>query len=74
MQYLIFVLRNIAFIALDMSLPKLHCKFFSSIIILLLHVLAFFFLIFQIIFLYTSWSLFFNIAKEVVKKLSNSLA
>ena len=54
MQYLIFVLRNIAFIALDMSLPKLHCKFFSSIIILLLHVLAFFFLIFQIIFLYTS--------------------
>ena len=50
MQYLIFVLGNIVFAALDMPLSKSQCKFFDSIIILLLHVLAFFFLIFQIIF------------------------
>jgi len=43
MQYIIFVLGNIVFAALDMSLSKSQYKFFGSIIILLLHVLAFFF-------------------------------
>jgi len=43
MQYLIFVLGNIVFAALDMSLSKSQCKFFGSIIILLLQVLTFFF-------------------------------
>jgi len=43
MQYLIFVLGNIVFAVLDKPLSKLQCKFFGSIIILLLHVLAFFF-------------------------------
>jgi len=43
MQYLIFVLGNIVFAALDMALSKSQCKFFGSVIVLLLHVLAFFF-------------------------------
>ena len=43
MQYLIFVLGNTVFVSLDMPLSKSHCKFFGSVIILLLHVLAFFF-------------------------------
>jgi len=42
MQYLIFVLGNIVFAALDIPLSNSQCKFFGSIIILLLHVLAFF--------------------------------
>jgi len=45
MQYLMFVLGNIVFADLDMPLSKSQFKFFGSIIILLLHVLAFFFLI-----------------------------
>ncbi|KAL6625639.1 hypothetical protein U3516DRAFT_623216 [Neocallimastix sp. 'constans'] len=65
MQYLIFVLGNIVFAALDMALSKSQCKFFGSILILLLHVLAFFFN-FSNNILYVSCSLFFNIAKEVV--------
>ena len=43
MQYLIFELGNIVFAALDIPLSKLQCKFFGSIMILLIHVLAFFF-------------------------------
>ena len=43
MQYLIFALGNIVFAALDMPLSKSQYKFFSSIIILMLHVLAFVF-------------------------------
>ena len=65
MQYLTFVLGNIVTAALDMTLSKSQCKFFSSILILLLHVLAFFFN-FSNNILYVSCSLFFNIAKEVV--------
>ena len=69
MQYLIFVLGNTAFAALDIPLSKSQCKFFGSIIILiiilLLHVLAFFFN-FSNNILYVSYSLFFNIAKKVV--------
>jgi len=68
MQYLIFVLGNIVFVALDISLSKSQCKFFGSIIILLLHILAFFFLIFQIIF-YMFLVLYFLILqkKSIVK-------
>jgi len=66
MQYLIFVLGNIVFAALDMSLSKSQCKFFGSIIILLLQVLNFFFFNFSNNILYVSCSLFFNTAKEVV--------
>ena len=65
MQYLIVVLGNIVFTALYMPLSKSQCKFFGSIIILLLHVLAFFFN-FSNNILYVSCSLFFNITKEVV--------
>jgi len=43
MQYLILVLGNPVLAALDMPLSKSQCKFFGTIIILLLHVLAFFF-------------------------------
>jgi len=46
----ICIRKYIAFAAIDIPLSKSQCKFFGSIIILLLHVLAFFFLIFQIIF------------------------
>jgi len=65
MQYLIFVLGNIVFAALDMPFSKSQCKFFGSIIVLLLHILAFFFN-FSNNILYVSCSLFFNIAKKVV--------
>ena len=55
------------FAALDISLSKSQCKFFGSIIILLLlHVLAFFIFNFSNNILYVSCSLFFNIEKEVV--------
>jgi len=64
MQYLI-LLGNIVFAAIDIPLSKSQCKFFGSIIILLLHVLSFFFYFLNNI-LYVSCSLFFNIAKEVV--------
>ena len=64
MQYLI-LLGNIVFAAIDIPLSKSQCKFFGSIIILLLHVLSFFFYFLNNI-LYVSCSLFFNIAKEIV--------
>ena len=50
MQYLIFVLGNIVFAVLDIPLSKSQYKFYGSIIILFLLVLAIFFLIYQIIF------------------------
>jgi len=43
MQYLIFVLGNIVFAVLDIPLSKSQYKFYGSIIILFLLVLAIFF-------------------------------
>jgi len=61
----ICIRKHCFFDALDMPFSKSQCKFFGSIIILLLHVLAFFYN-FSNNILYVPCSLFFNIAKEVV--------